>query len=58
MGVQGIVVTAFEWSVAFVVPAVVWITLAAGLFQLVRRGVRRVGAAVPNSQSLARKSVR
>jgi len=45
--------TVFGLAVAFFVAAVVWITLIAGLYQLVRDGIRQVRLAPRGSRRLA-----
>ena len=55
---QNIVVTIFKLSVTFLVPAVVWVTLMAGLLQLVFGGIRRLGTALPRSQRFVQRSTR
>lgn len=55
---QNIVVTIFRLGVTFLVPAVVWVTLMAGLLQLVLGGIRRLGIALPRSQRFAQRSTR
>jgi hypothetical protein len=47
-----------RWAILFFVPAVVWITLAAGVYQLVRDRVRRLGLAPRGSNVLAQKPAR
>ena len=42
----------FGLAVTFFVPAVVWTTLVAGLYQLVREEVRRVRVTLRRSQRL------
>lgn len=56
MSMQSILVHVFDLAVTFVVPALVWLTLAAGLLQLVGRWVHRLNVAHPSSRSLARRS--
>ena len=58
VSVHDIVVTISKLGVTFLVPALVWIMLMAGLLQLVFAGIRRLGAALPDSQRFARRSAR
>ena len=55
---QNTLITIFGLGVTFLVPAVVWITLMAGLLQLVFDGIRRLGIALPGTQRFARRSAR
>ena len=55
---QNMVVTISTLGVTFLVPAIVWVTLIAGLFQLVFGGIRRLGIALPGTQRFARRSAR
>jgi hypothetical protein len=55
---QNIVVTISKFGVTFLVPAIVWVTLMAGLLQFVSDGVRRLGVALPDLQRFARRSAR
>ena len=55
--VQNILVTTFMFAVTFIVPTVVWITLIAGLFQLIYGSVHRAGHAPSASHKLAQRSV-
>jgi hypothetical protein len=43
----------FGLAVTFLVPAIVWTTLAAGLYQLVRDRIHRIRLAPRGSRSLA-----
>jgi hypothetical protein len=52
-----ILVTSFVFAVTFLVPTVVWMTLTAGLFQLIYGKVHRVGDGLPASRKLAQRSV-
>ena len=56
--VQSILVTIFVIAVTFLVPAVVWVTLIAGLIQLIYSKVHRLGGVLSDSQKLAQRSVR
>ena len=56
MSVQRILVRVFELGVTFLVPTIVWVTLVAGLLQLIRKGLNRLRVVLPSSRSLARKS--
>ena len=53
---QSILVTISRIVVTFFVPAIVWITLGAGLLQLVYAGVRRLGTTLADSQRLAKSA--
>ena len=53
---QDILSTISGLAITFFVPAVVWITLSAGVYQLVRDGVRRIRLASQSSQRLAQKT--
>jgi hypothetical protein len=44
LDVQDLLVTAFVFALTYFVPTVVWITLIAGLFQLIYSRVHRAGA--------------
>ncbi|RLC65735.1 MAG: hypothetical protein DRI48_06330 [Chloroflexi bacterium] len=44
--VQNVLVAVFRLAITFIVPAVVWTTLAAGLYQLVRDNISRFHAAL------------
>ena len=55
---QNTLITIFVLGVTFLVPAVVWVTLIAGLLQLVFDGIRRLGIALPDTQRLTRRSAR
>lgn len=55
--VHDIVVTTFVFAVTFLVPTVVWMTLAAGLFQLVYGRVHRAANGLAASRKLAQRSV-
>ena len=50
INVQNIAMTIFMWGITFLVPAVVWGILLAGLLQLVRDSVRRIGLALPSAK--------
>ena len=54
LNTQSTLVTISSIIVTFFVPAVVWITLGAGLLQLVHAGIRRLGAALTSWQRLTR----
>ena len=56
VSVQRMLIAVSGLAVTFFVPTVVWITLIAGLFQLICKGIRRLGAVLPSPQRLARKS--
>ena len=58
INVQNILVTIFVLVVTFFVPTVVWITLIAGLFQLVYDGVRRLEGMLTGWRRLAQRSAR
>ena len=58
INVQNILVTIFVLAVTFFVPAVVWITVVAGLFQLVYDGVRQLEGVLSGSRRLSQKSAR
>ena len=58
LDVQSILVTIFVFAVTFFVPAVVWITLIAGLIQLIYSRAHRLGGLLSSSHKLAQKSVR
>ena len=58
VNVQNVVVTISRLGVAFLVPTVVWVTLMAGLLQLVLAGIRRLRIALPDSQRFVRRSAR
>jgi len=45
-------------AVTFLVPAVVWTTLIAGIAQLVYDGIRRLGTKLSNLHSPTQRSVR
>lgn len=46
----------FRVAIVFFVPGVVWITLVAGVYQLVRAQVRRFGLLSRGSHALVQKS--
>ncbi|MBN1581021.1 MAG: hypothetical protein JXA89_09990 [Anaerolineae bacterium] len=50
INVQNIAMTLFMWGITFLVPAVVWGILFAGLLQLVRDSIRRIGLALPSAK--------
>jgi len=52
---QSVLFTVFGLVVTFFVPAIVWITLMAGLYQLVRDGIRRLRVAPRRSRGFIRK---
>jgi hypothetical protein len=58
MSVQRILVSVFSLAVTFLVPTVVWVTLVAGLLQLIRKGIHRLRVVLPGSRGLAHKSAR
>ena len=55
---HSMVVSISRLGVAFLVPAVVWVTLIAGVLQLVFGGIRRLGIALPGTQRFAQRSAR
>ena len=55
---QNMLVTLFAWGITFIVPAIVWLTLVAGLLQLVFSGIRRSGIVLPGTQRFAHKPAR
>jgi len=55
---QSVFSTASWLAVTFFVPAVVWITLSLGLYQLIRDKVRRVRVVSHQSDRFARESLR
>jgi len=57
LDVQNILVTTFVFAVTFFVPTVVWITLMAGLFQLISRSIHRAGHGLSGSHKLAQRPV-
>ena len=57
LNVHSILVNTFGFAVKFFVPTVVWITLTAGLFQLIYRAVYRAGQSLSASRPLAQRSV-
>ena len=54
--VQTVLSNVFGLAITVFVPAVVWTTLIAGLYQFVRDGIRRVRVVPQRSQRLARES--
>ena len=58
MSAQNMLVTIFVLGITFLVPAFVWITLVAGLLQLVFDGIRRSGAVLPDTRRFAQRSAR
>jgi hypothetical protein len=52
---QNMLSIVFGLAVTFFVPGVVWITLVAGLYQLLRDGIRHVRMAPRGSRRLAQK---
>ena len=56
--VQHILVSILRLTVTFFVPAVVWITLTAGLFQLIYDLICRLGGVLSGLQRFAPKSAR
>jgi hypothetical protein len=50
--------TAIGMAITFLVSGVVWVTLIAGLYQLVRDQIRRIHTVRPRSRALARESAR
>ena len=58
LNLQSILVTIFVFAVTFFVPAVVWITLIAGLIQLVYSRVHHLVGALSSSGKLAQRSAR
>jgi hypothetical protein len=58
MSVQDILVSVFGLAVTFLVPTIVWVTLGAGLLQLIRKGIHQLRVVLPVARSLAQRSVR
>jgi hypothetical protein len=56
--VHNALATAIGMAITFLVSGVVWITLIAGLYQLVRDQIRRIHTVRPRSRALARESAR
>jgi hypothetical protein len=56
LNVQSILVTTFVFAVTFLVPAIVWITLIAGLIQLIYTRVYRLAGVLSRSRKLAHRS--
>lgn len=54
MTAQDTVVTISNIIVTFLIPAVVWLTLGAGVLQLVYAGIRRLVTTLSSSQRLAK----
>lgn len=57
LNVQNILVTTFAFAVRFLVPAVVWLTLMAGLSQLIHSSVHRLGDLLSGSRKVAQRSI-
>ena len=57
LSAQNVLVAAFVFAVTFLVPAVVWGTLIAGLLQLLYSRVHRAVDGVPAARKLAQRSV-
>ena len=57
LNLKSLLVTAFGFAVTFFVPAVVWITLTAGLIQLIHSRVHWLGDIRSASRRLAQESV-
>jgi len=57
LNVQNILVTTFMFAVKFFVPSIVWITLIAGLFQLIYGRVHRRHDGLSASRQLAQRSL-
>jgi hypothetical protein len=58
MTVQGTLTTLLSLTLTILVSAVVWMTLLAGLVQLVRQGIHRLHVALPAWQRSMGKSAR
>lgn len=58
MTVQGTLTTFLSLTLTVLVSAVVWMTVLAGLVQLVRQGIHRLRVALPAWQRSAGKSAR
>ena len=56
LNVHNILVTTLRFAVTFLVPAVVWITLLAGLYQLICDRVYRALGGLPAARKLTRQS--
>jgi hypothetical protein len=56
LNMQNILVNAFGFAVKFLVPAVVWITLIAGLYQLISGRVHRALDGLSGARKLTRRS--
>jgi hypothetical protein len=52
---HSMLVSMSRWGVTFLVPAVVWVTLMAGLLQLVFGSIRRLGITLPRSTAVRAK---
>ncbi len=55
---QDVLSTVFGMAVTFFVPAIVWITLVVGLYDLVRDKIRQIRVAPQRSQRLVQESQR
>jgi hypothetical protein len=51
MDLQRIIIDIFGTGITYFASAIVWLTLVAGLFQLIRAGVQHIGAAVADARS-------
>jgi hypothetical protein len=57
LNVQNVLVTTFVLALTFLVPAVVWLFLVAGLFQLIYGRAQRLLEGLSTSRKLAQRSV-